>query len=244
MYLSMKAKEESILKRTLWFERKMRFDIDYFDLLQPRREVSHGRRYRSGLFHSEKCGRDIQYESSLELGFVRLLEENPHVVFYWDQPVRIPYWRGRRKVTYTPDYGIYLDNGYFVLAEVKDLQGMLDFRVQQKTEAMMAFCTERGFGMLLTDGRHTPRDLLKGKVNRRFERALLAALDEHPLRQAECREIMDRCHATSAELHKTIICQQLKYRPFPMKLQKGNDNHLFRQVFFERRKYEDLITPF
>ena len=55
---------------------------------------------------------------------------------------------------------------------------------------------------------------------------------------------MERCHATTAELHKTIIRQQLKYRPFPMKLQKGNDNHLFRQVFFERRKYEDLITPF
>lgn len=236
--------DNRILERTLWFERKMRFDIDYFYLLQPRREVSHGRRYRSGLFHSEKCGRDIQYESALELPFAQRLEQNEHVTFYWDQPIKIPYWRGRRKVTYTPDYGIYLDTGYFVLAEVKDLPSMLDWRVQLKTEALMAFCSDRGFGLLLTDGLHTPRDLLKGKVNRRFERALLAALDEHPLRQAECREIMERCHATTAELHKTIIRQQLKYRPFPMKLQKGNDNHLFRQVFFERRKYEDLITPF
>nr|WP_195461347.1 TnsA endonuclease N-terminal domain-containing protein [Alistipes sp. D31t1_170403_E11] len=167
----------------LWFKQKLRFDIDYFDLLQPRREVSYDRRFRSGLFHSEKCGRDIQYESALE-----------------DQPVRIPYWRGRRKVTYTPDYGIYLDSGHVVLVEVKELSEMLDYRVQQKTEALMAFCSDRGFGLLLTDGRHTPRDLLKGKVNRRLERALLAALDEHPLRQAECREIMDRCHATSAEL--------------------------------------------
>ena len=222
----------------------MRFDIDYFDLLQPRREVSYDRRYRSGLFHSEKCGRDIQYESALELSFAQGLEQNQHVKFYWDQPVRIPYWRGRRKVTYTPDYGIYLDSGHVVLVEVKELSEMLDYRVQQKTEALMAFCSDRGFGLLLTDGRHTPRDLLKRKVNRRLERALLAALDEHPLRQAECREIMDRCHATSAELHKTIIRQQLKYRPFPMKLQKGNDNQLFRQVFFERKKYEDLITPF
>lgn len=239
MYLSMKAKEEMIWKRAIWFKRKMRFDIDYFDLLQPRREVSHGRRYRSGLFHSEKCGRDIQYESSLELGFVRLLEENQHVVFYWDQPIKIPYWRGRRKVTYTPDYGIYLDTGYFVLAEVKDLPGMLDFRVQQKTEALMAFCSDRGFGLLLTDGRHTPVDLLKGKVNRRLERALLAALDEHPLRQAECREIMQRCNATPSELYRAIVRLRLKFRPFPMKLQLGNENDLFRQVFFERKKYED-----
>ncbi len=228
----------------VWLAKKNRFEIDYFDLLQPRREVSYDRRFRSGLFHSEKCGRDIQYESALELSFAQGLEQNQHVKFYWDQPVRIPYWRGRRKVTYTPDYGIYLDSGHVVLVEVKELSEMLDYRVQQKTEALMAFCSDRGFGLLLTDGRHTPRDLLKGKVNRRLERALLAALDEHPLRQAECREIMNRCHATSAELHKTIIRQQLKYRPFPMKLQKGNDNQLFRQVFFERRKYEDLITPF
>ena len=239
MCLSMKAKEESILKRTLWFERKMRFDIDYFDLLQPRREVSHGRRYRSGLFHSEKCGRDIQYESSLELGFVRLLEENPHVVFYWDQPVRIPYWRGRRKVTYTPDYGIYLDNGYFVLAEVKDLPGMLDFRVQQKTEAMMAFCAERGFGMLLTDGRHTPRDLLAGRVNRRLERTLLKALaDHHPLRHEECKTILEHCGATASELHKAVIRHRLRFRPFPMTIGTDNDCAIFRRVFFNKEKYE------
>lgn len=84
--LSIMPQDDRILERTLWFERKMRFDIDYFDLLQPRREVSYDRRYRSGLFHSEKCGRDIQYESALELSFAQGLEQNQHVKFYWDQP--------------------------------------------------------------------------------------------------------------------------------------------------------------
>ena len=103
----------------------------------------------------------------------------------------------------------------------------------------MAFCSDRGFGLLLTDGRPTPVDLLKGKVNRRLERALLAALDEHPLRQAECREIMQRCNATPSELYRAIVRLRLKFRPFPMKLQLGNQSDLFRQVFFERKKYED-----
>lgn len=237
----MAAKKKNILKQVLWFEHPLKFDIDYFDLLQPRREVSQHRRYRSGVYFSEKCGRDIQYESALEQRFVHQLEANAHVVFYWDQPIEIPYWRGRRKVNYTPDYGIYLDSGRVVLAEVKELPDMLDYRVQLKTEALMEFCSIRGFGMLLTDGRHTPRDLLKGRVNRKFERALLTALGRGALREPDCREIMRRCGATTAELHRAIVRHNLRYRPFPLKLQWGNDNRIFHGVYFERQKYKDLL---
>lgn len=216
--------KETILSRVLWFENKIRFDIDYFDMLQPRRAVMHHRRYRSGLFHSEKCGRDIQYESALELRFVEQLEKNPRVVFYWDQPVKIPYWRGRRKVNYTPDFGLYLKTGHVVLVEVKELSDMLDYRVQRKTEALMEFCSKRGFGLLLTDGRHTPKDLLKGKVNRKLERELLARLENGPLRQAACRELMVQCEATPAQLHKAVIRHNLRFRSFPMTIRKGLEN--------------------
>lgn len=231
-----------LLKMVLWFGRRTRFDIDYFDLLQPRRTVSEHPRYRSGRYRSEKCGREIQYESALERSFIEQLERNRHVVFYWDQPVRIPYRNGRRRRFYTPDYGIYLDSGHVVLAEVKELPDMLDSRVQAKTEALMAFCSERGFGLLLTDGRHAPRELMKGKVNRRLERELLAALDGNVLRQPECRALMERCHATRAELYKAVIRHNLALRPFPMKLQRNNANAVFRQVFFEGKDYDELVV--
>ena len=237
----MSAKGDKILTMVLWFSNRAKFDIDFFDLLQPSRKVSHHRRYRSGLYHSEECGRDIQYESALELRFMQQLEANRQVVFYWEQPVKISYWRGRRKVTYTPDYGIYLDSGYVVLAEVKELPDMLDDRVQLKIEALMAFCSERGFGLLLTDGRHVPKDLLKGKVNRKLERELLSALKLNPIRQPQCREIMERCNATPGELYKAVIRLGLRFRPFPMKLQTGNDCRIFRSVFFKRKKYCDLL---
>ena len=231
--------DKRLLKQVLWFERRVRFDIDYFDLLQPHREVTQHRRYKSGTFRSVKSGRDIQYESGLEYGFAQRLEADSQVVFYWDQPVQIPYWRGRKKGHYTPDYGIYLNTGHVVLAEVKELTDMLDYRVQQKAEALMTFCSERGFGMLLTDGRHTPKDLMKGKINRKLERQLLSALDRHPLRQTECQQIMERCNATAAELHKAVIRHELRFRPFPLKIRRGNDNRIFKQVFFERKNYED-----
>lgn len=236
-----KKSDNRILAKVLWFKNRTRFDIDYFDLLQPRREVSLHPRYRSGLFYSIKCGREIQYESALELRFVQQLEANKHVVFYWEQPVKIPYWRGRRKATYTPDFGIYLDSGYFVVAEVKDLPDMLDYRVQQKTESLMEFCSDRGFGLLLTDGRHTPKDLLKGKINRKLEKELVAVLAHNALRQPQCRDIMERCNATLPELYKAVIRLGLRFRSFPMVIRSGNNNRIFLRLFFEGKKYEDLI---
>lgn len=234
------SKGKNIWDDVLWFRNRGNFDIDFFDLLQPSRAVSSNRRYKSGLFTSEKCGRDIQYESGIELEFVKSLEADKRVRFYWDQPVRIGFWHGRRKLNYTPDFGIYLATGEFVIAEVKDLPGMLDHRVQAKAEALMEFCSGHGFGMLLTDGRRSPGSLQKGKVNRKLEKELLAALDVNALRKQQCREIMQRCGAVPAELYKAIIRHNLKFRPFPMKLQRGNRNNVFRQVFFEKKKYDEL----
>lgn len=155
--------------------------------------------------------------------------------------MQIKYRKGRRKVTYTPDFGIYLKTREFVIAEIKELPGMLDHRVQAKTEALMEFCCERGFGLLLTAGRHTTGELLKGKVNRKLEKRLSDALDVNIICKEQCRQIMSECNATQSELFRAIIRHNLKFKPFPFKLQRGNRNRIFRQVFFENRKYDELV---
>lgn len=233
---------KNLFRKVLWFENRGQFDIDYFEMLQPRRQVSHKPRYKSGVFHSEKCGRDIQYESGLELDFIKDLEAEKNVLFYWEQPIGIPYWRGKLKAKTFPDFGIYLKSHHFVIAEIKPLSDMLDHRVQAKAEGIMEFCNKHGFGFLLTDGKHTPAHLLKGKVNRKLERTLLSALDIGPLGKKQCRELMQRCNATYHELQKTIIRHNLKFRSYSMKLQRGRDNRIFRQVFFEHLNYEELIN--
>ena len=233
-------RNKSLWNNIYWFENKTRFDIDYFEILQPRRQVSHKPRYRSGVFHSGKCGREIQYESGLELDFIRLLEDSKDVVFYWEQPIAIPYWRGKLKAKTYPDFGIYLQSGYFVLAEVKPLSDMLDHRVQAKAEGIMDFCSSHGFGFLLTDGKHIPAHLLKGKVNRKLERELVVALAEGPIREQVYREIKLRTAATPSQLYRAIIRLDLKYSSRRFKLQRGNQSSLFRRVYFERN-YEDLL---
>lgn len=234
-------KERNFYKKILWFDNRRHFDIDFFDLLQPQRIVSEHPRYKSGTFYSNKCKRWIQYESGLELSFILQLENMKKVLFYFEQPVQIPYFRGKRKQTYTPDFGVYLVTGEFVLVEIKDLPSMLDNRVQRKIEALLEFCSQKGFGLLFFDGRYTFDKLLKTKINRKLEKFILQAVDQHVLRKNEYNEIARQCNSTPYELYKVIIKNNLLFKPFPFKLQAGNKCHIFRQVFVEKKRYDDLM---
>lgn len=237
----MLSKERKWYRKILWFDNRTRYDIDFFDLLQPRRTVSEHSRYKSGVYYSEKSGRWIQYESGKERDFILQMEQMRNVLFYFEQPVQIAYRRGRRRQTYTPDFGLYLDTGEFVLVEIKDLTNMLDDRVQAKVEALMRFCSQKGFGLLLTDGKDTFDKLLKTRMNRRLERAVLKAVENGSIRKEQCGDIMKRCRATHAELRKVIVKHNLRFKPFPFKLGQGNRNWLFRRVFVEKKKYDDVM---
>lgn len=228
-------------KKILWFSRREKFDLDgLYESLQPRRVVSEHTRYDSGTIPSEKCGRDIQHESGLEKKYIKLLEKNKRILFYWDQPVQIKYRAGRHPHFYTPDYGLYLDTHEIVITEVKSLADMLDYRVQRKIEALMEFCSSRGFGLLLTDGRYTPDQLLKGKVNRKLEKELLVALNTGTIRRERCREIMTMTGATQTELYRAIIRHNLKYRPFPLSISRGKIDSVFSEVYFKKKRYDEI----
>lgn len=236
------TKDRQLFRKILWFDKRLKFDIDFFDSLQAQRIVSEHPRYKSGTFYSEKCQREIQYESGIELEFIKLLEQSKNVVFYWEQPVQIKYRRGRRNAIYTPDFGIYLKSKEFALVEIKGLPNMCEHKVQMRIEALIKFCAGKGFGLLLTDGKHTFDKLLKTKINRKLEREIMANVKDDILRKTACNEIVKQCEATQNELLKVILKRNLKFRSYPFKLQQGNKNDLFRQVFVEKMKYEDVVA--
>lgn len=118
---------------------------------------------------------------------------------------------------------------------------MLEHRVQLKTEALLDFCSKKGFGLLFTDGKHTFDKLLRIKLNRKLEREVLSAINNNVLRKREFDEIMKKCNCTQKELLKIIIKHNLKYKSYPFKLQYGNENNIFRKVFVEKKRYDDLI---
>lgn len=169
------------------------------------------------------------------------MEGSEDVLFYWGQPVEIPYWRGKLKARTYPDFAVYLRSRHFVIAEVKPLADMLDHQVQAKAEGIMDFCCRRGFGFLLSDGQHTPEHLLKGKINRRLERELKTALAAGPIRQEQYKAIKERCDATPGQLYRAIIRLDLKYSSHRFKLQRGNQSPIFRQVYFRKKRYDESV---
>lgn len=236
----MKSKKD-ILEKVLWFDKNI-CDANLFAELEPKRKVSEHYRYKNGNYFSEKCKKVIQHESELELKFFEKLEKMKKVLFYWEQPIQASYWRGKRKSHTTPDAGIILDNLKVIIVEVKPLSGMLDYKVQLKVEGLLKFCAETGCGFLLTDGKDTLDKIRKVKCNLKLEKAILKSIDNSVLYKRECNEILKKCNASQNELLKIIFKHNLKYRSFPFKLQTSPyKNDLFHQVFYEKKRYDDLV---
>lgn len=237
----MEKENIDILRKVLWFEKDV-CNSSFFADLEPKREVNENPRYISGVFYSEKCGKDIQHESGLEEKFFKKLEQNKRVLYYWHQPITVPYWRGKIKTHTTPDAGIILEGLKVVIVEVKPLAGMLDYKVQMKVEGLLKYCSENGCGFLLTDGKDTLEKIRKVKCNQKLEKELLQLLENRSILKRECKELMVKHNATQNELLKIIFKNQLRYRPFPFKLENARyKNDVFYQVFYEKKKYEDLV---
>ncbi len=230
-----------LFRQIIWPGEKRTYDFDCFEILQPQRIVSTQSRYKSGVFYSEKCQREIQYESGIELEFIRKMEESPLVHFYYEQPVQIAYRRGRRKATYTPDFAVFLRTREIVLIEIKDLSCMLEYRVQMRMEALVEYCHKKGFGVLMTDGKHTLDHLRKRATHRELEKEMLLRIrEDRILRKSACMELLNKHQATQADLLKIILKNHWKYKAFPLKLEEDNRNQLFRHVFLRKKPYSAL----
>lgn len=55
----------------------------------PVRRVAGGRGNIHGRYPSRKMGKTIQFESYTELGAIYIMEPDPGVLEYWDQPTKL-----------------------------------------------------------------------------------------------------------------------------------------------------------
>lgn len=69
----------------------------------PVRKIKKNYRSVTGHFASLKNGRNVGYESLLERDFFLLLEFDPSVVSYEEQPIALSYRYSNRDIRYTPD---------------------------------------------------------------------------------------------------------------------------------------------
>jgi hypothetical protein len=86
-----------------------------------RRVVTYRRDNFTGFVSSRKNGRMVQYESLLERDYIQLLESDPGIVAYSEQPIPLKWSDGVNSYETTFDFGVSRSFGSKYLSEVKPL---------------------------------------------------------------------------------------------------------------------------
>jgi hypothetical protein len=117
----------------------------------PVRKVSNHSRNVIGRFPSAKMGRMIAFESLLERDFIYLLEYDPSVKWFEEQPLSIKYLQEGKQFQYTPDFHL-LENGQHVLVECKPQRFVETEENRHKFAVARVWCRECGWEFrLMTD---------------------------------------------------------------------------------------------
>lgn len=141
-----------------------------------------------GKFPSLKMGRIVWYESLLERDYLFLLEIDPAVIFYQEQPLRIYYFLEGKKRRYTPDFLIQRKHGKQIV-EVKPKKKAMEQRYITLFRIVDEICWRDGYKFhVATDAviRSQPR-LNTAKFLYKYARTPL-----FPQHQIYCHELFAR----------------------------------------------------
>ena len=138
------------ISATFWPDKISQHSIEDLGGLYPLRSVTNN--VRTGEFYSKKMLRYVEYESRLEYLFFQKLENAEEVVFYMEQPIAVNYVFENRNRKYYPDVLVLLATGKALIIEIKPREFMSAPINIAKWKSLKQYCTENGYGMLVTQG--------------------------------------------------------------------------------------------
>lgn len=135
----------------------------------PARDIRRpGHRGLRGFYPSHKTGRAVAFESRLERDLFLLLDADPDVVAFDEQPVTIAFELRGEKRRYTPDCHVVRRSQPDELVEVKyahdlaSLDPSARVRMREAHDAAQAWCVARGWRFSL----RTDRDIVGAALDR------------------------------------------------------------------------------
>lgn len=108
----------------------------------PVRKVSRHRGSAVGRFPSMKMKRMIAFESLIERDFIYLLDYDPFVTWFEEQPVRIEYEYEEKQLHYTPDF-LLVEQKQQVLVECKPEKFVDTEENRRKFTVARLWCQEK-----------------------------------------------------------------------------------------------------
>jgi hypothetical protein len=166
----------------------------------PMRMPPKGSRKNLGKFCSVKSNRVLWYESLLEMNLMYLLDFDPDVKCFKEQPCRIHYVLDGRQRSYTPDI-LVLRSELRQIIEVKPASKVTTAANQRLFQAVSPICDREGFSFIVaTDGMIMQQPRLDNiKALWRYARTSL-----RPQHQIYCEEFLRHKPSSSADLAEAL----------------------------------------
>ena len=182
------------------------------------REVSLDGEGNAGSFYSQKLSRLVQYESGLEMNFLFYLECFDDVIFYQEQPVRIPYDFEGRTYSYYPDFLFVLKSGAGIITEIKPVFKMALRENLTKWSALKAYCAQNSLGLLVTDGRYSIQQIQRHEVKSDFSSSVLEKLRQGNINWTEYKEIKEQFNPSRDDFVALVLKNKLFWKLSPFLL--------------------------
>lgn len=206
---------EDLLRFVIYPAKPRYLTEDDCRLFTRQRDVSSDGEGKSGSFFSDKLGRSVQYESGLELKFLKMLEMIEEVRFYQEQPIRLAYVYDSQTRNYYPDILFVMTDGKGIVVEIVPVFMMALSQNLAKWSALKAFCLENGLGLLVTDGTQAIQQIQKHEIESQFVSYMLERLEKGGLSWTDYKQIKDQFNPSRDDFVALILQYRLIWRLDP-----------------------------
>lgn len=206
---AIEEKWHTIYAQVIWPKELKYYDGIVQGFEHSKREINEESIGRTGVLDSEKCQREVHFESQEEFLIYQVLEHEPKVKWYQEQPCEIPYQTNADYIYYPDVATVTQDRKAFVI-EVKPIFNMLRKPVIIKALAAINHLHEMGVGYAMLDrkGRSVKSHAQK-PYSKELAEYILSEIDTNGFVRYE--RIKERDDVLLSQLPTILINYDLQY---------------------------------
>lgn len=232
-------KFKKIFKQIICPNKLVELDKNKYMKIKPKRKVDKNGEGNSGVIYSNKINRNVEYESQLELFFIKKLNKFNKITWFVEQPFKIGYFDDKKKYYY-PDFFVIINNYYPVVVEIKPRTKMFLKRNLLKYNALRRFCKRHNYGYLIIENNISINKFANTQINIDFKNEIINKLDKKDdLYWQEFKKIRNHHNATPSDGYSLIGNLRLEWTLEPFKISKTNDSNLYN--FLQKNNEFNLL---
>lgn len=176
--------------------------------------------YYTGKFFSRKMNREVHYNSLEHLHFLLNLEYQKEIRSYYEFPFKVSYNFEEHVTAIFPQVFYIYNNRKGVVVEIIPISRMALRSEIIRLKALKKFCWEKGYGILVTDGRYSIKQVKEMPVNPEFKREIIEILEKGDMIKEVLYEIKKRHKISTEEFTAFVLQNKITWESTPFIMRK------------------------